>query len=61
MPEVPRAGQQQTYSPPRIRARQKLFWKGKSYFLIVTFAVGAIFIASPVSGVTTTSSIDTIA
>jgi len=35
--------------------------EGKNYFLIVTFAVGAIFIASPVAGVTTTSSKVTVA
>jgi len=33
----------------------------KDYFFTVTFAVGAIFIASPVSGVTTTSSMVTVA
>jgi hypothetical protein len=33
----------------------------KNYFFTVTFAVAAIFIASPVSGVTTTSSIATVA
>jgi len=32
-----------------------------NYFAIVTVAVGAILIASPVCGVTTTSSIDTVA
>ena len=39
----------------------RISWKGKNYFSIVTFAVGAIFIASPVSGVTTTSSMVTVA
>jgi len=33
----------------------------KNYFFTVTFAVGAIFIASPVCGVTTTSSSVTVA
>ena len=39
----------------------RILCEGKNYFSIVTFAVGAIFIASPVSGVTTTSSMVTVA
>ena len=61
MPEVPCAQARIERARRHAFEHVRISWKGKSYFLIVTFAVGAIFIASPVSGVTTTSSKVTVA
>ena len=55
MPASSHLPRRHSFQPDRILCEDK------NYFLIVTFAVGAIFIASPVSGVTTTSSIATVA